>query len=40
MLGCGIEGGPVEFPMNSEGKTRSEVFGQLALQNFPVQTSV
>ena len=35
-MGCGAEGGPVEFMMLLEGKSRNEVVSQLAKQEFPV----
>lgn len=34
-FGCGIEGGPIEFLMALEGKSRSEIISKLANKNFP-----
>jgi DNA primase len=33
-FGCGAEGGPVEFLMAIDGKTRSEVISEVAKQTF------
>jgi DNA primase len=33
-MGCGAEGGPVEFMMLIDGKSRNEVVSQLAKQEF------
>lgn len=33
-MGCGAEGGPVEFLMLIDGKNRNEVVSQLAKQEF------
>jgi len=35
-MGCGAEGGPVEFMMLIDGKSRNEVVSQLAKQEFSV----
>nr|WP_294944554.1 CHC2 zinc finger domain-containing protein [uncultured Mucilaginibacter sp.] len=35
-MGCGAEGGPVEFLMLIDGKSRKEVVSQLANQEFAV----
>ncbi|MFD0763296.1 CHC2 zinc finger domain-containing protein [Mucilaginibacter lutimaris] len=34
-FGCGAEGGPVEFLMRIENKSRNEIISRLAKQNFP-----
>ncbi|MFD0793616.1 CHC2 zinc finger domain-containing protein [Mucilaginibacter litoreus] len=34
-FGCGAEGGPIEFMMAIEGKTRNEIIAKLASKNFP-----
>ena len=35
-MGCGAEGGPVEFLMLIDGKTRNETVSKLAKQEFSV----
>lgn len=34
-FGCGVEGGPIEFLMHLEGKSRNEIVGKLAQKSFP-----
>ena len=34
-FGCGAEGGPVEFLMRIENKSRTEIIGQIANENCP-----
>jgi DNA primase len=35
-MGCGAEGGPVEFMLLIDGKGRNEAVSKLAKQEFPV----